>query len=147
MLNFCCIHQQIYDTYCVYCGPPVKPESLVRASPQKTVIKCPPPALRSLVSCTDNVQEYVGVGARCASNINQILRKNGYLCDTFGNVLDFACGCGRVLNFIQIYADPQSLHGCDYDPRLVAWCEQHLSIGGGFVVNPGEPPTSYPDGY
>ena len=58
-------------------------------------------------------------------------------------VLDFGCGCGRVLRHWAGLEGPE-IHGSDYNERLVAWCAANLP----FVtasVNELEPPLRYED--
>ena len=58
-----------------------------------------------------------------------------------GTVLDFGCGCGRTArHWRQLELD---LHGCDYNPELVAWCRDNLPFME-TAVNAPEPPSPYP---
>ena len=58
-----------------------------------------------------------------------------------GTVLDFGCGCGRTArHWRQLGLD---LHGCDYNPELVAWCRDNLPFMDAAVNGP-EPPSPYP---
>jgi SAM-dependent methyltransferase len=41
-------------------------------------------------------------------------------------VLDFGCGCGRMVRFLNSYSDRWSVHACDVNPDLVNWCNQNL---------------------
>ncbi|MDQ3741962.1 MAG: class I SAM-dependent methyltransferase, partial [Actinomycetota bacterium] len=58
-------------------------------------------------------------------------------------VLDFGCGCGRVAR--QWRDEPWELHGCDLDPRLASWCDEHLPF---MRAQPNDlvPPAPYPAG-
>jgi SAM-dependent methyltransferase len=58
-----------------------------------------------------------------------------------GTVLDFGCGCGRTVR--HWYGQDLDLHGCDYNPRLVAWCQENLPFMQA-VVNDSHPPSPYP---
>lgn len=39
-------------------------------------------------------------------------------------ILDFGCGSGRLLRWWADVSGPQ-IHGCDYNRRLVSWCDAH----------------------
>ena len=61
-----------------------------------------------------------------------------------GSLLDFGCGCGRVLRHWAGLEGP-AIHGSDYNERLVGWCAANLP----FVtasVNELAPPLRYEDG-
>ena len=91
-------------------------------------IKLPPQRFRQRISSASGEDEYLLVGVRSASTIFHVLRSNGYDLGSFENILDFACGCGRTLNFIRRYVAPEKLCGCDSDPELVAWCQRNLNV-------------------
>jgi SAM-dependent methyltransferase len=60
-----------------------------------------------------------------------------------GTVLDFGCGCGRTArHWRRLGLD---LHGCDYNPELVAWCRDNLPFME-VAVNDLEPPSPYEAG-
>jgi len=40
------------------------------------------------------------------------------------DVLDFGCGCGRFLAGWVMLGSHFNLHGCDYNPALVQWCNE-----------------------
>ena len=59
-------------------------------------------------------------------------------------VLDFGCGCGRVLRWFWMDSSAD-YHGSDLNPDLAAWCEEflpHVSA----AANAPLPPTRYADG-
>ena len=109
-------------------------------------IKLPPQNFRERISSASAEDEYLLVGVRSASTIFNVLRSNGYDMGSFENILDFACGCGRTLNFIRRYVAPEKLYGCDYDPELVAWCQRNLDVRE-CVVNKASPPTPFPSSH
>jgi SAM-dependent methyltransferase len=45
--------------------------------------------------------------------------------DAMEAILDFGCGCGRVARWWRDLDGPRIV-GCDYDGRLVEWCESSL---------------------
>ena len=42
------------------------------------------------------------------------------------DVLDLGCGCGRFLAGWVMSGSKMRLHGCDYNPDLVDWCNRHI---------------------
>ncbi len=71
-------------------------------------------------------------------SIQSILERNGLLLREMGDVLDFGCGCGRVLRHFASIARGR-LHGTDYNPILIDWCKRHLPFAS-FMSNGLTPP-------
>jgi SAM-dependent methyltransferase len=63
--------------------------------------------------------------------------------DEIGALLDWGCGCGRVLRHWQPLEDAR-VHGCDINPKMVAWCNEHLPFADA-TVNELSPPLPYGD--
>jgi SAM-dependent methyltransferase len=59
------------------------------------------------------------------------------------SVLDFGCGCGRVLRHWKKLHTTRAA-GCDIDPRMVAWCAGNLPYAN-VAVTGLEPPLPYED--
>lgn len=59
-------------------------------------------------------------------------------------MLDWGCGCGRVLWFFLKFSDFTEICGCDIDAEAINWCRENLAPAE-FQVIPLYPPTSYPD--
>lgn len=65
---------------------------------------------------------------------------------SFPVILDFGCGCARVLRAVHERAAPtQTLHGTDIDAEAIEWCRSHYSTMAEFAVNPTSPPMAYAD--
>ncbi len=61
-------------------------------------------------------------------------------------ILDFGCGCGRVLgNFVDI-PHVGVVWGCDIDAEAIAWNQASLAGIGRFCANPCVPPTAFANG-
>lgn len=105
----------------------------------------PPPELHALVSGTDGLDAgaFLDVGRSCANGIRFLLGRANTRLEEFRAVLDFGCGCGRIIRNFHELRGPQ-LHGTDYNPRLVGWCSENLPFGK-FEVNGLEPPLPYTD--
>ena len=60
-------------------------------------------------------------------------------------ILEFGCGCGRIMRWMDDLATPRTLVGTDIDARAIAWATAALPFAT-FEVNEGLPPTRFRDG-
>src|SRR5688572_25680819 len=60
-------------------------------------------------------------GRLAAETIREVLASQGTSLDQFAAIVDFGCGCGRVVRHWQSLTGP-TISGTDYDPDLIAWC-------------------------
>lgn len=67
----------------------------------------------------------------------------GHPLASFGQILDFGCGCGRLIRHLP-HRTGATLTGTDYNPELIRWCRQNLPFGT-FETNDLAPPLAYPD--
>lgn len=105
----------------------------------------PPPELRLLVSGAEQTpQEFLEVSEGMEAGITGLLRRRNLRIDDFRAVLDFGCGCGRMLRRFHSIQGTR-FYGTDYNPRLVQWCRDNLPFAE-FGVNELEPPLSYAGG-
>lgn len=65
---------------------------------------------------------------------------------SFERALDFGCGSGRIMLWLQPHSKDCELHGVDIDERAIRWAQQNLPFAR-FAVNRAEPPLPYPDGH
>src|SRR6516162_4044971 len=61
------------------------------------------------------------------------------------SVLDFGCGCGRMLLWMEELNRTCALHGTDVDADAIRWCAEHVPYAE-VKVNDADPPLGYPDG-
>jgi SAM-dependent methyltransferase len=101
----------------------------------------PPKRLRALVAVNLDTPTFLANGRREVAMIERTLAGSGLRLDSFRRILDFGCGCGRVLRHLG-KLDEVELHGCDYNPELVSWCAGHLPFAA-FARNELEPPLPY----
>jgi SAM-dependent methyltransferase len=85
----------------------------------------PPPQLMFLVYGGFDRNGFYNEGALGAECIKSILEKNGLDINAFGAILDFGCGCGRILRHWKTLSGPR-IYGSDYNPSLVSWCRKSL---------------------
>lgn len=93
------------------------------------------------VAGTAEIEAFLDAGDWAATSIRGLLNKHGLAIERFGSVLDFGCGCGRVIRRWHTLAGVQ-IHGVDYNPELIHWCREHLPFAH-FAVNSLEPPLPY----
>jgi SAM-dependent methyltransferase len=105
-------------------------------------IPLPPEALRHRVHGAADAESFLAVGRQCAEDIVAGLKRIGREPDSFESVLDFGCGCGRVLRWLMPQLSTARVFGSDIDRQAVAWCASHLP-GGAFTLNAGRPPTGF----
>ncbi len=104
----------------------------------------PPSHLVYLVTGQFDCEAFYSNGVVGANCIQGVLRKNSLDFSSFGKVLDFGCGCGRVVRQWRNVAGPK-LYGVDYNPRLVEWCRANLSFAE-FAVNTSASPLNFAPG-
>jgi SAM-dependent methyltransferase len=62
-----------------------------------------------------------------AENIISLLSEGGVDYRSFRSILDFGCGCGRVLAGWEGMLDQSvRLYGCDINERLIAFCKENI---------------------
>jgi SAM-dependent methyltransferase len=104
----------------------------------------PPPRLRVEVAGTAGLEWFLDSGRQQAEIIRSAAQRNGAPLESTGSLLDFGCGCGRVLRHWAGLEGP-AIHGSDVNERLVSWCAANLP----FVtasMNDLAPPLRYEDG-
>ena len=97
----------------------------------------PPPRLRLTVAGTADAEWFLSSGRAAAEAIRDAVPEP---LESREAVLDFGCGCGRVVRWWRDL--PGEVHGTDYNPALVAWCRANLPFAA-FDVNAIEPPLPY----
>jgi len=107
-------------------------------------IPLPPLRLILIVTGSYEVPWFVQGGKLATECIREVLEKNGVSFGSLKTMLDFGCGCGRVVRHWRTAKGPE-IHGSDYNPDLIRWCRRHLPFAR-FGLNGLNPPTEYPDG-
>jgi SAM-dependent methyltransferase len=103
----------------------------------------PSPNLIHLVAGTPESAWFLQGGRLAAESIRQALAGNGVELDSLRSILDFGCGCGRVVrNWVNL---PAEVHGSDMNGRLIRWCRGNLPFAT-FATNRSHPPLPYGEG-
>ena len=109
-------------------------------------IPIPPARLRYDVAGTNDLEWFLEGGRLGVETIVSTLAKQGLELESFKSVLDFGCGCGRVLRHLSDY-DGTRLHGTDISRKGIAWADRHLNFAE-FGSNKLNPPARYrPDSF
>jgi SAM-dependent methyltransferase len=85
----------------------------------------PPARLMVLVTGSADTAWYTQSGPLAVENICGVLRDANLALASFRSILDFGCGCGRVIRCWPPLTKA-ALHGSDYNPELVDWCRRNL---------------------
>jgi SAM-dependent methyltransferase len=104
----------------------------------------PPAWLRSQVGPLHaDAGFFLRSGKHNADLIRDVLHEYGSSIEEIGALLDWGCGCGRVLrHWCEL---PRTrVVGCDINPKMVKWCNQHLPFAEA-SVNDLSPPLPYGD--
>jgi SAM-dependent methyltransferase len=105
----------------------------------------PPAHLIYLVIGSTDISAFLASGrAHAHTLILGTLQKNGFAMDDFENVLDFGCGCGRVMRY---WASLKSvnLFGTDFNHKLIDWSKRNLPFAS-YQVNELRPSLGYESG-
>lgn len=101
----------------------------------------PPPDLLFLVAGTTSISWFLQGGSLGADTVRDAMSRSGVAIDDLEAVLDFGCGCGRVLRHWHGLHGTR-VFGTDYSPKLVQWCRQNLPFAD-VSVNRLAPPLAY----
>jgi len=106
----------------------------------------PPTRLIKLVQINGEIATLLRGGMLDEGSINNALLHNGYNIQQFERILDFGCGCGRILRQWAWVKGPH-FYGTDLNPELIHWCQARLDKIADFKINGLVPPLDYPDDY
>jgi len=82
-------------------------------------------------------------GRRHAELIRTLLQENDSSIDEIGELLDFGCGCGRVMRHWSQLPHTR-VFGCDINSKMIEWCTTHLHFVDA-TINDISPPLPYED--
>lgn len=103
----------------------------------------PPPHLRKRVHGVEDFVSFDAVGKVVSGDILAALKAAGL--SNIRNILDFGCGCGRVMKHLRPSFPNARMTGSDIDPEAIAWCSTNLGSVGTFAVNEALPPLPFAD--
>lgn len=85
-------------------------------------------------------------GQQSVRDLNRALAVIGRSLESYPTILEFGCGCGRIMLWLEEVAAGAELHGVDIDDRAVKWAQANIPYAS-FKVNDPLPPLDYPDGF
>lgn len=134
----------VYNTLCRATASNLLEELRTRLAGSPDGLPIPGPRLIHLVIGTPWRGEYLRSGAIVAAAMRRHCAAAGVRPEEFRNVLDFGCGCGRLIRHVRGFT-PARMHGSDYNPMLVDWCASRFPWGS-FALNGLHPPLGYAAG-
>jgi SAM-dependent methyltransferase len=105
-------------------------------------LKLPPARLRHGVICSGKASDFLETGRAAATTISETLMANGVRITDIGTVLEFGCGCGRVLRHLRDW--PGRLFGTDLRADMVRWTALNLPFVQ-MTRNEEQPPLAFGD--
>lgn len=107
----------------------------------------PPPHLREKVHGSKDLSSFEEIGRTVAFNIYAAIEPASITLPVHGRILDFGCGCGRVMRYFRNLYDKCDFYGTDIDKEAIAWCQNNLQDIGTFNVNKPRPPLPFEEGF
>ncbi len=102
----------------------------------------PPARLRAQIGPSHaDARIFLESGRTQAELIRELLRENGTSVEDLDAILDWGCGCGRVLRHWSGLGRTR-VFGCDINPRMVEWCRDNLPFAE-VAVTDLAPPLPY----
>ena len=113
-------------------------------SPTHSGLPIPPPKLRELTTLNRlTIKQHIDDVKRVADILVDCLESDGANHDDIASVLDFGCGCGRILRHLKETLPGAKLVGVDVDQELLSWAEINLAQIGDWHLNGYEPPSRF----
>lgn len=134
-------------TYGIYENRPGLPAAIKEhMSKHSSELFVPPGNLRTRVHGDESLQDFVNVGKLLSYNLfSSFLSLSERM--TGNHVLDFGCGCGRVISHLSTLLINNHFFASDIDQEAIAWCKSNLSHLGEFSTNDILPPLPYDDNF
>jgi SAM-dependent methyltransferase len=88
---------------------------------------------------------FLQTGRRSLEDLEAALAAVGDTLSSHESILEFGCGCGRIMRWMEDLGRTRKLAGTDIDARAIEWASENLTFAR-FDVNEGLPPTRYDDG-
>jgi SAM-dependent methyltransferase len=102
----------------------------------------PPAKLRWRVQANATKSSYLERGRLHAQTIQDLCKIAGRDFNSYSDILDFGCGCGRVVQNFRGRSGSCNLYATDIDPDLVGWGKSNLP-GIQWSVNGHRPPLPF----
>lgn len=129
-------------------NPDTTPDPTSRASTDPQIAgPWPPEHLRVRVHGGPALKGYMRVGKTVAQDLDLAVEAEFARLPQNALVLDFGCGPGRVLTWLQSVHEDWNFVGTDMDIEAIDWATENLSHIASFDCNEIRPPLKYDDAY
>jgi SAM-dependent methyltransferase len=113
---------------------------------ESSIIPPPPKKLQQRV-VGDYSPNFISSGLGVYSDFDRALNLAGKQLKDFKTILDFGCGCGRVIRTFKSTLPESNLFGTDIDHEAIEWLNTNYSRFATFLVAPHLPPLNFEDCY
>ena len=110
--------------------------------PYRPLDAIPPEALRVRVTGLADLTSFDVIGRSICDDILDVAMINGVNLAPDARVLDFGCGCGRVLRHFAPQC-PAQFYAVDIDAEAIEWCHKNFGAGIMFHRSPEWPPLPF----
>jgi SAM-dependent methyltransferase len=100
----------------------------------------PPPDLRERVHGSRDALNFHLAGVQISADLDRVLARHDSAVPRDPSVLDFGCGCGRVVWHLNRRHPSWTIVGRDIDAQAIGWCRRHLHTFGNFDTIEHWPP-------
>ena len=98
------------------------------------------------VAGSEDVSHFVRSGRQSVVDIARALAIRGERLESQRRILDFGCGCGRILLWLEALGQRADLYGVDIDGEAIEWAREHVPYAS-LLRNEGSPPLDFPAGF
>jgi SAM-dependent methyltransferase len=91
--------------------------------------------------------DYLASGRRDTQEMIDILHQAGDSLEALGNILEFGCGDGRMIRWLEHLAGDREIWGTDIDAGRIFWCKQNLGPPFHFMTTTTVPYLPFEDRY
>ena len=95
---------------------------------------------------TADREQFYASGKQAAQDIDAALGVKGRDLASFTSILDFGCGCGRILMWFGPLSKTVPVHGVEIDEEAARWAQHHIPYATISSIKP-EPPIDYADDF
>jgi SAM-dependent methyltransferase len=92
-------------------------------------------------------EEYLASGRRDVQEMLDILNHAGASLESLGHILEFGCGDGRMIRWLEHLAAGREIWGTDINAGRIFWCKQNLSPSIHFITTTTIPHLPFEDRY
>ena len=111
----------------------------------KDGLPLPPPKLRYRVHGELRASSFLKAGNQVYADISRVLDQHQVVFSERLKMLDFGCGCARILRYFFRDHEIAAYTGTDVDAEAIAWNRSNYPDHAAWDVNDSKPPLKYAD--